>query len=193
VEEGTPFALAAARGQLRRASEETVVAMIEMAEERLGAAGYERYELSNYARPGFAAVHNRRYWERRPVLGLGVGAFSTDPVRPAAPYGIRRANTRDLSAYLERASAGRSAEAAPPELLDAPTARGEAAFLALRTAAGLGAEPFAREFGEPPRGFWKDEIRELVDRGLLEERAGGDLRLTRRGRLLADQIFQYFV
>jgi oxygen-independent coproporphyrinogen-3 oxidase len=73
VEEGTPFALAAARGQLRRASEETVVAMIEMAEERLGAAGYERYELSNYARPGFAAVHNRRYWERRPVLGLGVG------------------------------------------------------------------------------------------------------------------------
>ena len=48
-------------------------------EARLEAAGYAHYELSNYARPGREARHNRRYWERRPVLGLGVGAFSTDP------------------------------------------------------------------------------------------------------------------
>jgi oxygen-independent coproporphyrinogen-3 oxidase len=153
IEAGTPFATAAARNQLRRAAEEEIVAMLEAAEARLEAAGFERYELSNFARPGFAAVHNRRYWERRPVLGLGVGAFSTDPAREGAPFGVRRANTRELKRYLDAVLAGRSAEAEPPEVLDAPTARGE----------------------------W------------LEERLGGDLRLTRRGRLLSDSVFEHFV
>ena len=193
IEAGTPFATAAERGQLRRVAEEEVVAMIEAAEARLEAAGFERYELSNFARPGFAAVHNRRYWERRPVLGLGVGAFSTDPDREGAPFGVRRANTRDLSRYLEAALAGSSAEAEPPEVLDAPTARGEAVFLALRSAAGLDARRFASEFGKPPRGFWEQAIAGLIARGLLQERLGGDLRLTRRGRLLSDSVFEYFV
>jgi len=179
--------------QLRRAAEEEIVAMIEAAEARLEAAGFERYELSNFARPGFAAVHNRRYWERRPVLGLGLGAFSTDPGREGAPFGVRRANTRDLNQYLEAVLAGRSAEGEPPEVLDAPTARGEAVFLALRSAAGLDAGRFAREFGGPPRGFWEEAIAGLIARGLLEEQRGGDLRLTRRGRLLSDSVFEYFV
>jgi len=193
IEAGTPFATAAERGQLRRVAEEEVVAMIEAAEARLEAAGFERYELSNFARPGFAAVHNRRYWERRPVLGLGVGAFSTDPGREGAPFGVRRANTRDLSRYLEAALAGSSAEAEPLEVLDAATARGEAVFLALRSAAGLDARRFASEFGKPPRGFWEQAIAGLIARGLLQERLGGDLRLTRRGRLLSDSVFEYFV
>jgi coproporphyrinogen III oxidase-like Fe-S oxidoreductase len=116
------------------------------------------------------------------VLGLGVGAFSTDPDREGAPFGVRRANTRDLSRYLEAALAGSSAEAEPPEVLDAPTARGEAVFLALRSAAGLDA-----------RRFWEQAIAGLIARGLLQERLGGDLRLTRRGRLLSDSVFEYFV
>jgi oxygen-independent coproporphyrinogen-3 oxidase len=193
IEAGTPFATAAARNQLRRAAEEEIVAMLEAAEARLEAAGFERYELSNFARPGFAAVHNRRYWERRPVLGLGVGAFSTDPAREGAPFGVRRANTRDLNRYLDAVLAGRLAEAEPPEVLDAPTARGEAVFLALRSAAGLDARRFASEFGRLPRGFWQEAIAGLIARGLLEERLDGDLRLTRRGRLLSDSVFQYFV
>ena len=193
IEPGTPFATAAARGQLRRAAEEEIVAMVEAAEARLEAAGFERYELSNFARPGFAAVHNRRYWERRPVLGLGVGAFSTDPAREGAPFGVRRANSRDLKRYLDAALAGRWAEAEPPEVLDAPTARGEAMFLALRSAVGLDARRFASEFGRFPRGFWEEAIAELVARGLLEEQLGGDLRLTRRGRLLSDSVFEHFV
>jgi oxygen-independent coproporphyrinogen-3 oxidase len=156
-------------------------------------AGFERYDLSNFARPGFAAVHNRRYWERRPVLGLGVGAFSTDPAGEGAPFGVRRANTRDLSRYLEAALSGSSAEAEPPEVLDAPTARGEAVFLALRSAAGLDARSFSSEFGKPPRGFWEQAIAGLIARGLLQERLGGDLRLSRRGRLLSDSVFEHFV
>jgi coproporphyrinogen III oxidase-like Fe-S oxidoreductase len=78
-------------------------------------------------------------------------------------------------------------------VLDAPTARGEAAFLALRSAAGLDARRFASEFGKPPRGFWEEAIAGLIVRGLLQERLGGDLRLTRRGRLLSDSVSEYFV
>jgi oxygen-independent coproporphyrinogen-3 oxidase len=193
LEPGTPFAAAAARGRLRLPAEDEAVAMLAAAEGRLSAAGYARYEISNYARPGFEAVHNRRYWERQPVLGLGVGAFSTDPPAAGAPFGLRRANTRELTAYLERAAAGASAEAGPPELLSAATARGEAAFLALRAARGLDAAAFAAEFGAPPRAFWSRAIDELEAQGLLAEAAGGDLRLTRRGRLFSDGVFRHFV
>jgi oxygen-independent coproporphyrinogen-3 oxidase len=167
--------------------------MLERAELRLVAAGYERYELSNYARPGHRARHNRRYWERRPVLGLGVGAVSTDPPGPGAPFGIRRANARRLDVYLERIAAGDSAEAGPPEVLDARTARGEAAFLALRCAEGLDADGFRREFGAAPRGFWGREIDALVAGELLSEASDGSLRLTRRGRLVSDGVFESFV
>jgi coproporphyrinogen III oxidase-like Fe-S oxidoreductase len=127
------------------------------------------------------------------VLGLGVGAFSTDPRCEAVPFGVRRANTRDLPRYLEAALAGSPAEEEPPEVLDAPTARGEAVFLALRSAAGLDAQRFASEFGRPPRGFWEEAIVGLIARGLLQERLGGDLKLTRRGRLLSNSVFEHFV
>jgi oxygen-independent coproporphyrinogen-3 oxidase len=193
IESGTPFATAAARGQLARASADEVAAMLETAAARLAAAGYERYELSNHARPGFEAVHNRRYWERRPVLGLGAGAFSTDPATSEMPFGVRRTNVRDETTYVERLLSGRSPELGGAEVLGARTARGEAAFLALRTARGLDAAAFAEEFGAPPRAFWGARIDELTGGGLLEERAGGDLVLTARGRLLSDGVFEHFV
>ena len=190
LEPGTPFAAAAARGRLARPSEERAVAMIERVEARLGAAGYARYELSSYARPGCEAVHNRRYWERRPVLGLGVSAVSSDPPTPDHPHGSRRANPRSLSRYLEAVSAGAPA---PAEGLAAEVARGEAVFLALRTAHGLAAGTFETEFGGPPRRFFDAEVSSLVAAALLEEAPGGDLRLTARGRLLSDSVFEHFV
>ncbi len=193
LEAGTPFGDGAARGLLRLPAEDEVAAMHELVDDRLGAAGYEHYEISNHALPGFAAVHNRRYWERRPVLGLGVGAFSTDPPDPEAPYGRRRSNTRDLATYLERVRTGASPEAAPAERLDPATARGEAAFLALRQSRGLDPRRFEREFGRPPRGFWAEAIDRLVGQGLLREDDTGWLRLTARGRLFSDGVFEHFV
>jgi oxygen-independent coproporphyrinogen-3 oxidase len=162
------------------------------AESRLRQPGLHRYEISNYARPGFEAVHNRRYWERRPVLGLGVGAFSTDPAAPQTPFGVRRANRRELPAYLACIEEGRSPEAEPAEVLGAATARAEAVFLGLR-AGGVDAARFAREFGAPPRSFYRAEIEALAAAGLIEEQDGGDLRLTARGRQLADHVCMHFV
>jgi oxygen-independent coproporphyrinogen-3 oxidase len=200
IEPGTPFALAASRGQLGLARkderEEDALAMVEAAEAVLGAAGLARYEISNYARPGFESRHNRRYWERRPVLGIGVGAFSNDPASEQTPFGVRRSNRRDLAGYLEALAAGKTPEAGPPEVLDAPTARAEAVFLALRASNGLDAAEFAVEFGAAPRAFFGAAIDELLTAGLLEELGGespGDLRLTARGKRLSDSVFERFV
>ena len=193
IEAGTPFDLAARRGQLALPGEDEAIAMMDLAEARLRAASFDRYEISNFARPGYAAVHNRRYWERRPVLGLGVGAFSTEPPGPAAPYGGRRSNVRDLRTYLTRIARGNPPAAGPTEIFDAKTGRGEAAFLALRGAAGLRAAEFEAEFGGLPRTFFGPVIDRLLEAGLLEERGAGDLQLSPRGRLLADTVFAEFV
>jgi coproporphyrinogen III oxidase-like Fe-S oxidoreductase len=126
------------------------------------------------------------------VLGLGVGACSTDPPDARAPFGVRRANRRDLAGYLRCIEAGRSPEAEPAERLDAATARAEAIFLGLR-AGGVDAARFEGEFGRPPRGFYPAEIAALSRAGLLAEAASGDLRLTARGRQLADLVASHFV
>ena len=193
IESGTPFALAASRGQLPLPDPDEAIAMLEAIEARLCAGGFERYEISNYARPGFQAIHNRRYWERWPVLGLGVGAFSSEPPSAAAPFGARRSNVRDLRTYLDRIAQQRPPAAGPTEVFDADTARGEAAFLALRGSRGLLAAEFEGEFGQPPRAFFGPAIDRLIEAGLLDEAGGGDLRLSTRGRLLADSVFAEFV
>jgi oxygen-independent coproporphyrinogen-3 oxidase len=193
IEPDTPFALADRRSQLDRAGEEEAAAMMERVIEGLAHAGYEHYEVSSHARPGRRSRHNQRYWAREPVLGLGMGAWSSEPPRPTSPFGARRANEPTLAAWLERIEAG----AAPPddalERLEEATARSEAAFLALRTRDGLDARRFAAEFGGPPRSFWEREIDELCANGLLRERADASLALTARGFLLADAVCERFV
>jgi len=192
LEPGTPFARAAARGRLALPDDDAVAAMLERVRGRLEAAGLLLYELSNFARPGFEAVHNARYWERRPVLGLGASAWSTDPRAPEAPFGVRRENARATAAYLAAVEAGASPEVSA-EVLAPRVAQGEAAFLALRTRRGLVASAFAREFGAAPRALWSEAIDELREAGLLRESAAGDLALTPRGRLFADTVAERFV
>ena len=192
VEEGTPFALADRRGQLARADSDEVADMLEALEAGLGAAGILRYELTNFARPGFESVHNRRYWDREPVLGLGLGAWSSLPARESAPHGSRSHNTRDLREYLGRLEAG-LAPTRETEVQDAATARGEAVFLALRCTRGLDAGRFEGWFGAAPRHYFARAIDRLAADGLLDESASGDLRLTARGRMLADQVACSFV
>jgi oxygen-independent coproporphyrinogen-3 oxidase len=193
VEAGTPFALAAARGQLDLPDEAGAAANLATVVERLAAAGYRRYELSSHARPGFEAVHNSRYWRRLPVLGLGAGAVSSDPRARETPFGVRRTNLRSEAAYVAAVAAGAPPEAGPAEVLGAPTARGEAVFLALRTRCGLDAEAFAGEFGAPPRAFFGEAIDALVAGGLLRESPAGDLALSERGKRLADSVASHFV
>ena len=195
LEAGTPFERAARGGKLALPEEDDVASMFERVAECFAAAGLGRYEVSSFARAGFESRHNRRYWERRPVLGVGPGAWSSAAPSESARYGARRANARSLEVWQARIEAGEPGAIDPPERLDAPTARGEAVFLALRTAAGIDAAAFAAEFGASPRAYYAGAIDELVAAGLLSEDAegGGDLRLTPRGFLLSDSVFLRFV
>ncbi|MFO0689227.1 MAG: radical SAM family heme chaperone HemW [Myxococcota bacterium] len=192
LEPGTPFGRAVERGRLPRCDEELAARMIEHVEARLGAEGYDRYEISSHAQAGRRSRHNARYWQRRAVLGLGMGAHSFDPRTPAHPHGRRRANSRSLEGWLGAVAADPGG-AGEVEALTPGTARGEAVFLALRQREGLDAGLFEAEFGRPPRGFFAAEIDAAVARGWLAEEAGGDVRLTRAGRLLADSVAALFV
>ena len=168
--------------------------MILQIESRLEAAGFERYEISNYARRGMCSEHNARYWQRQVVLGLGMGAHSTEARSRDRPHGARRANSRTLDEWFTKieASPGRAGD---EEALSAATARGEAVFLALRQSAGLSARRFEAEFGGPPRDFFSTEIDALISRGWLfeGEPSESDLRLTDSGRLMADSVAAEFV
>jgi len=192
LEPGTPFGRAARAGRLAVPEDDLVAEMLATAEARLAGAGLARYEVASFARPQYESLHNQRYWERRPVLALGVGAHSTEPPSETAPFGARSANERALGLWLARIEAGRF-EPPEREVLDAATARGEAAFLALRTRRGLDAERFAAEFGGAPRRWFAAEIDALLAEGLVVERASGDLVLGARGWLFADTVATRFV
>jgi oxygen-independent coproporphyrinogen-3 oxidase len=187
LESGTPFARAHSAGKLVVPEDDRVADMLALAEERLSSAGFVRYEVSSHARPGYESRHNQRYWQRRAVLALGVGAHSTEPPSALARFGARDANERVLPEWLARIESG---QIDPPEreVLDAKTARGEAAFLALRTRAGLDAAQFAAEFGGPPRDWFAAAIDALVADDLVEERPNGDVVPGPRGLTFADAV-----
>jgi oxygen-independent coproporphyrinogen-3 oxidase len=189
----TPFGRALAAGKMTAPNEDRVIRMIDRIEARLGEIGLERYEISNYAQPGRRARHNARYWQRQAVLGLGMGAHSTEARSGRRPHGARRANPRSLDAWLEAIESGASVGA--DEELSVETARGEAVFLGLRQREGLSSRSFESEFGAPPREFYGAAISKLIDRGWIAE--GGtfpaDLALTAAGRLLADSVAAEFV
>ncbi|MCH2184478.1 radical SAM family heme chaperone HemW [Myxococcota bacterium] len=192
-EPGTPFGRAAEAGQLDTFDEDGAADMLLRIESVLGGAGYERYELTNFAQPGRASRHNQRYWARQPVLAIGPGAHSTDPAAPGQPFGRRVGNEKSWSAWLERIEAGRAGAPESEEILDAGQARSEAFFLGLRTRAGVSAEAIRTEFGGGPRSFYPEAIERMVGVGLMVESVEGDLALTAQGRLLADEVAAAFV
>jgi oxygen-independent coproporphyrinogen-3 oxidase len=184
-EPGTPLRRELDRGGVVQAPEELEVALHQTVRCGLEAAGYARYEISNYARPGRAARHNQAYWRGIPYLGLGAGAHSFAPVG----FGRRWANLRDPNRYMERVRATGNAIDGVEEL-SRTQALGECAWLGLREIEGLDTRRFAARFGEPLEVAFPHVTR-LVSDGLLESR-GSQLRLTARGLLLADSVFASF-
>lgn len=173
-EEDTEFFLRQAKGEFRE-DPESDARFLENAMRMLEAAGFEHYEISNYARPGFASVHNRGYWAGHDYLGIGPSAFSTVAF-------TRWQNVCDYRAYSDRVLAG-SSPIASTEILTPEMKRAEKIALSLRTGNGIPCEDLAQ---------WPTESREFVDLGLLREE-GGNFVLTSRGKLLADSVAGGFV
>lgn len=182
--EGTPFGRGLARGVIRELPEPAQAAAYERVLEVLVAAGYEPYEVSNFARatPDGAdhrSAHNRKYWDHTPYLGLGPGAHSFDGRR-------RWWNEREEETWRRRVAAGERPVAGEETLGDEELAL-EALMLGLRTAEGVDLERFRERFGVDLVARNEPLVARLVAEGLVAV-AGGRLRPTLRGFAVADGL-----
>jgi oxygen-independent coproporphyrinogen-3 oxidase len=183
-EEDTEFFLRQARGEFR-ADSDREAEFFEMTMSILSAkgrvrcgeevAGYDYYEISNYARPGFESVHNRAYWSGEDYLGIGPSAFST--------VGLRRwQNVPNYREYIERVLSGRSAIGST-ENLTPEMKRTEKIALSLRTRDGVPADLLSIK---------PNQTYEFVALGLLEQ-LNGNFVLTGKGKSLADSVAEAFL
>jgi oxygen-independent coproporphyrinogen III oxidase len=156
----------------------------ESACERLNTAGIEQYEISNFARAGFESRHNLKYWTRQPYLGFGVDAHSMLLSRNGQAESVRLATTDDYDRYFVAADFKTS-------VVNAEQALEESFFLGLRLNRGVDFGRLRKKFGEAAERFGAP-IEELVEDGLLI-RSGENLRLTKRGRLLSNEVFGKFI
>lgn len=187
VEEGTPFALRYPEESTEIPDQDRSAEMFETADTVLVEAGFEHYEIANYARVGYRSRHNSGYWRRDGYLGLGVAAHSL----LCREHGYRFSNHDTLAEYGRELAAGRLPRR-DQHLLTLEDAMAEFMFLGLRLADGVLAENFEREFGSPLRSVYGAVIDELLRIGLLQQEQGA-LRLTRRGLLLSNQVFARFL
>ena len=180
IEEGTPFHTWAHEGRITPGDEDLCADMYEYADERLREAGYENYEISNWALPGHHSRHNLTYWQNLPYIGMGAGAYST--------FGGKRfSNIREPLDYIKAVNTQRLPEA-ETEPVEREQEMSETAFLALRTAMGLHLPTFAQRFSQPFSQFVGDRLRPVEEAGLLEHEDEW-LRLSKRGRLLGNEVF----
>ena len=180
IEEGTPLYSWTRDGRITSGDEDLCADMYEYADERLQAAGYINYEISNWSLPGYQSRHNLTYWLNLPYLGMGAGAYSS--------FGGRRfSDVRDPVEYVRLLNAHQWPEA-ESESIDKQQAMSETAFLALRTAQGLHLPTFAQRFSVPFAEFVGDRLHTVEEAGLLE-RDHDWIRLSKRGRLLGNEVF----
>ena len=169
-------------------SDDLIAGMYTRAIEKLRQAGVAQYEISNFCRPGFASRHNLRYWQRRPYLGLGLDASSALFAREedGERFLLRSKTTDDLTAFLSGPEPVETAWLSPAAQHE------EAWFLGLRLNAGVDVAALKREFGAEPVAQAMDEVRRLVEDGLLIS-DGKRVRLTAQGQLLSNDVFQEFL
>jgi putative oxygen-independent coproporphyrinogen III oxidase len=150
----------------------------------LNVSGYEQYEISNFAQPGFACRHNLRYWLREPVFGFGVGSHSYDGCS-------RYANISRLSEYLERLEGGLPVIEWRREI-NVHEALQEMLFLGLRLNRGVDWHQLASNCNGRDLEEFELSLREISACGLVEWH-DSYIRLTRTGMLLSNEVFQRFV
>ena len=212
LEHGTPFGRWSARGLMPLPDPDLAADMYEWADEMLEAAGYEQYEISNWAKPGLECHHNLQYWRGLPYLAAGAGAHGYI-------NGYRYSNVLRIKTYIDRLSGNRESQTGNrvPSQYSTPDSRipalefpltpatvnqhqqtlqddmSEFMMTGLRlTREGVSAETFRERFGQELQAVFGKEIEDLVRLGLLAWQADR-LCLTHRGRLLGNQAFMRFV
>lgn len=183
-ERGTAFWSRLVEGELGRLDEELERAMYAAAIDTLAAAGFEHYEVSNFARPGHRCRHNEVYWAGESYFAVGPGA-----ARYA--HGRREVNHRSTTTYLKRVLAGESPVAESETLEPADRAR-EMLVFSLRRLQGLDRAAFAAKTGFQLDTLVGEPLARMTELGLLED-DGDRVRLTREGLFVSDAIWPKFL
>ena len=184
LEEGTPFYEKYANHPELLPTEEISRDIYLLTGKLLKEAGYEQYEISNYAKPGNESRHNLKYWERKDYLGLGLGAASM--VR-----NIRMSNTRDMKTYLERCEQPRTMRE-DVEFLEEPRQMEEFMFLGLRKTRGVSRKEFRRIFGQELDMVYEKALYKCLENGLLKEHKDR-IFLSEEGMLLSNLVMSEFL
>ncbi len=184
IEPDTVFYKQQSQGQLIMPPDDFQRELFEIAIDTLTGAGYEHYEISNYAKPGKQSRHNLNYWVDGEYLGLGAGASSF--------YNGNRFKNVNLPArYIARINETQTAVESR-ETPDRRQRMGEAVMLGLRLSAGLNLSTFQYQFGISFHDAFGDTVERLEAMGLLEIRSGR-VALTREGLFLADSVIIEFI
>jgi len=170
--------------------EDKIIEMYEYIIDYLTSEGYIHYEISNFARPGYFCRHNLNYWDRGEYYGTGLGAHSFKE-------GKRFYNTDHLDEYIQALSTDRS-PVKETEHITEDKALSEAIFLGLRKIDGINIEHFSKRYKVNLLIRFEKEIREFQEAGLVEIVESGcsyetNLRLTRKGLLLSNEVFARFI
>lgn len=184
LSEGVPLDERIKNGELDALEEETGLKMYEKTIDVLAAAGFEHYEISNFALPGRQCRHNLLYWRNLPYLGLGPAAYSYLNNR-------RFGNEKSLEKYIQRINGGKSAEA-ESETLSQRIRMAETVILGLRLIKGINLNEFALRFGKRLEEVYPRQIEKFAKLKLLEYN-GEIIRLTRKGLSVSNQVFVEFV
>ncbi len=201
LEEGTPFGKQAADGLLPEQDADLAAEMYWWADDVFASAGLRNYEISNWAVPGMESRHNVTYWRNVPYLGVGPGAHSF-------LGGYRFANMKSPVGYMTKVRAWeqpagieellreRPGPVADVNAIDKRTEMADSVILGLRLADGVSEHGFRERFGLGLRDVYGAAIAQSIALGLLWEEGEGDaavLRLTKEGRLLANEAFVRFL
>lgn len=191
IEEGTEFynrynddLLLRDKGDIPKLlpDEEEERQMLYMGRDILRSAGYEQYEISNYALSGSECRHNAVYWQRGDYAGFGLGASSCVDE-------CRWKNTDDIKEYILCDAAGLKRD---EQKLSLEEQRSEAMFLGLRLIRGIDKKTFALRYGGDPYAFYGEWIDKMVNEGLMQD-TDGKLKLSLKGQDVANYVWGGFV
>ena len=180
-EEGTRLWWQRERGEVQEVPEEVCIGMYHELVAQLHGAGFEHYEISNFALPGYHSRHNSSYWDGTPYLGLGAAAHSYDGT-------VRRSNPSDLGAYLKPIAAGKVA--CQEEELTVWERYDERVMLGLRRSVGIDVESLQEDFGDRLAKHFVSEVQRHVAAGNVRREGPSRYVLTDQGILLSDSVMR---
>jgi len=184
IEAGTQMDRWLQEGRIQEFDDEIALQMYRLAQQMLAWAGYQQYEISNYAQPGYGSQHNQVYWRTEDYLAVGLGACSW--VRP-----LRWNNAFEMNDYLAQVQAGRLPQLAPEQLTQREQME-ETVFMALRMNSGLSRQLFMQRFGQTVEAVFAEALQYCRRNGWIKETEDA-ICLTEQGRVLGNLVFEAFV